>query len=165
MLMLESWGHPHWQEAGSLCLQGWSCYAQTWHVQSELINSYTLYFNTVSPQIILYCGAQACDDAIQNQSIWATPVIMNSPRSPEALDKGKCTALSPLGVHHSLFNPDSIRKFVARQKTKTTNKQQQKLPNQTTTQKRPILFCTALSKGFYFCFSCFWPWAEIFARA
>lgn len=28
---------------GSLCLQGWSCYAQTLHLQSKLIDSYTLH--------------------------------------------------------------------------------------------------------------------------
>lgn len=100
---------------GSLCLQGGSCYAQTWHLQSELINSYTQHFSTVFPRLILCCGACACDHAVQNQRICDIPVIMNSPMSSEPVSSDRESLLLCLykGSDHSFSRADSVRKFAA----------------------------------------------------
>lgn len=111
---------------GSLCLQGWSCYAQTLHLQSKLIDSYTLHL-----LCLWWC-----------QRIRDIPVIIaQCHRSQPHLMWGSLLlCLSLQGIGPSLLQCPQCQEICY-------------------SAKEHISFYTVLIKGFYFCSSCFWPWA------
>lgn len=117
---------------GSLCLQGWSCYAQTLHLQSKLIDSYTLHL------LCLWWCQRICDIPV---------IIAQCHRSQPHLMWGSLLlCLSLQGIGPSLLQCPQCQEICY-------------------SAKEPTSFYTVLIKGFYFCSSCFWPWAEICAMS
>lgn len=131
MLMRESWGHSHWQEA-ACAFRDEVGYAQTLHLQSKLIDSYTLHL------LCLWWCQRICD----------IPVIIAQCRrsQPHLMWGSLLLCLSLQGIGPSLLQCPQCQEICY-------------------SAKEPISFYTVLIKGFYFCSSCFWPWAEICAMS